>query len=48
MPPNNVISTTSPDIGKFTSVNVAMPNTSALVPPAAPASAAESTKAISL
>jgi len=48
MPPSRVISTTSPDICQLTSVSVAMPNASALVAPARPASVPDSTKASSL
>ena len=48
MPPTSVISTTSPDICQVTSVSEASWNTMALVAPARPASAADSTKAISL
>ena len=44
-PPSSVISTTSPDIGQCTSVRVASWKTIALVAPARPASAADSTKA---
>ena len=47
-PPTSVISTTSPDIGQWTSVSEASWNTSALVAPARPASVADSTKASSL
>ena len=46
--PTSVISTTSPDIVQCTSVSEASWNTSALVAPASPASAADSTKASSL
>src|SRR2546430_6652714 len=45
-PPTRVISTTSPDMVQCTSVSEAIWNTIALVPPAIPASVAESTKEI--
>ena len=48
MPPSSVISTTSPDIEKPTSLSEAFCTTSALVAPASPASAADRTKAVSL
>jgi hypothetical protein len=48
MPPSSVIRMTSPDICQPTSVRVANWKTSALVPPARPASAADMTKAPSL
>ena len=48
MPPSSVISTTSPDIDQCTSVSEASWNTMALVAPARPASAADSTNASSL
>ena len=48
MPPSKVISTTSPDIVQYTSVSEANWNTSDLIEPASPASAADSTKASSL
>ena len=47
-PPTSAISTTSPDIAALTSVRVANCSTIALVAPARPASAADSTKASSL
>ena len=48
MPPSSVMRTTSPDMPKLTSVSDAFCATIALVAPARPASAAESTNAISL
>ena len=48
IPPSSVISTTSPDICHCTSVSEASWNTIALVAPATPDSAADSTNAISL
>ena len=48
MPPTSVISTMSPEVLKFTSVSVAMPNTSAFAPPAIPAMKQDRMKAISL
>ena len=48
MPPSSVISTTSPDIVQWTSVSEASWKTIALVAPARPASAADSTKTASL
>ncbi len=47
-PPSSVISTTSPDMVQWASVSEASWKTSALVPPARPASVPESTKASSL
>ena len=47
-PPSRVIKITSPDIDQCTSDSVANPMTSALVAPARPDSAHESTKASSL
>ena len=47
-PPTSAISTTSPDVAALTSVSVANCSTIALVAPASPASAADSTKASSL
>ena len=48
MPPTSVISTTSPDMAKETSVSEAFCATIALVAPASPAIAADRTKAASL
>ena len=48
MPPSNVISTASPDIDQCTSVKVSNLNTKALVAPASPDSAHDSTNASSL
>ena len=48
MPPSSVMSTTSPDIDQCASVSEASWNTIALVAPATPDSAADSTNAISL
>ena len=47
-PPTKVINTTKPDIDQCTSVKVPKPNTTALVEPAKPASAADKTKASNL